>query len=70
MTSVGRTPSEAELADARRSGGLAGREGFPAGVCPYDPRHPDEEVLASVWVAAYTDARPDGASPGGREGSA
>ncbi|MET8006306.1 ribosome modulation factor [Nonomuraea glycinis] len=69
MTSVGRTPSEAELADARRSGRLAGREGFPAGVCPYDPRRPDEDALARVWVAAYTDARQDDTAPG-RDGGA
>lgn len=56
----GLTPTEEELADARRSGQLAAREEFPVGVCPFDPRRPDQQALAQVWVAAYTDALPDG----------
>lgn len=53
----GRTPTQQELADARRSGHLAGAGGFPVGVCPYDPRDRGQKPLAQVWVESYTDAR-------------
>uniref|UniRef100_UPI003F490F83 hypothetical protein n=1 Tax=Streptosporangium sp. CA-235898 TaxID=3240073 RepID=UPI003F490F83 len=47
-------PSDAELADARRSGRLAATRDFPPGVC----RHPAGSTLAQVWMQAYTAARP------------
>ncbi|MEU4703361.1 hypothetical protein [Nonomuraea dietziae] len=57
IAETGRTPTDAELADARRSGRLAATQGFPVGVCPFDPRTDDEKTLAQVWVAAYTAGR-------------
>lgn len=44
-------PDDDQLKDARRSGALAAREGFPIGVCP----HPAGSTLAQVWAAAYAD---------------
>ncbi|MEU6712926.1 hypothetical protein ABZ897_15710 [Nonomuraea sp. NPDC046802] len=66
-TGQGRTPTTQELADARRSAKLAAGNGFPPGVCPYDPRNADEQALATVWVATYSDALPDDTAAGGRE---
>lgn len=51
-------PTAEEIADARRSGALAGTQGFPAGVCPHDPRQGGKaETLAQAWLAAYGAAK-------------
>ncbi|GAA4209249.1 hypothetical protein GCM10022252_75480 [Streptosporangium oxazolinicum] len=64
MAARGRTPTDEELADARRSARLAATQGFPPGVCPYDPRDPGQSVLARVWAQAYTTAKDSDADDG------
>ncbi|SDH67655.1 hypothetical protein SAMN05421505_12041 [Sinosporangium album] len=60
MTSTPRrTPTETELADARRSARLAATRGFPVGVNPY-AADPEQALLSQVWTATYADTTPDG----------